>query len=242
MSALPEALAAELDVRLHSPASMVRSLGESRGVVLRTPEGAEQFDAVVLATTATAARQILASPTDAQRRLLNAVRYSSTISTCFRVDPDRLPEATLFWVPFRESARIASFANEGMKGGDVVKGNRSLLSVWLHEEFASKVMARPDEWIFAAVSKALGEVCPWMPTADLSPHDLQRWPQAEPKFYEGYLRLVRTFQEDHQGAGGIYLSGDYLNAPWTEGAARKGRDVAHRILEHRNDAGARRRP
>lgn len=242
MSALPEALAAGLDVRLHSPVSMVQSPGESSGVVLRTPAGAELYDAVVLATTATAARQILASPTEAQRRLLSAVRYSSTISTSFRVELDRLPEGTLFWVPFAESARIASFANEAMKGRDLIQGNRSLLSVWLHEEFARKLMARPDAWIFAAVSEALGDVCPWIPTANLRPHDLQRWPQAEPKFYEGYLRLVRSFQEDHQGAGGIYLSGDYLNAPWTEGAARKGRDVAHRILAHRDDAGARRRP
>lgn len=230
MSALPEALAARLDVRLRSPVSMVRTMGESGGVELRTPAGPEQYDAVVLATTATTARRILASPTDAQRRILDAVRYSSTISTSFRVDPDRMPKGTLFWVPFAESVRIASFANEAMKGPDLVKGGRSLLSVWLHEEFARELMERADHEIYAAVVEGLVEVCPWLPTAHLSPHDLQRWPEAEPKFYQGFLRLVRDFQENDQGIGGVYLAGDYLNAPWTEGAARRGRDVARRIV------------
>lgn len=231
MRALPEALAKTLDVRLSTPVNRVRVGEKPNEIIVEAAEGPRRYDKVVLACEATATRRILADPSDSQRLLLEAVRYASTISTAFRVDVGSMPPTTLFWVPVGESPRVASYANETMKGDQVIHDGKSLVSVWLHEGFAKELMDRSDEEIYSAVAEALLEVCPGLTsTEQLESHDLQRWPQAEPKFYHGYLRRVRDFLELSQGEDGVYFSGDYLNAPWTEGALRRGQQVARQIL------------
>ncbi|PIR45264.1 MAG: hypothetical protein COV10_00030 [Candidatus Vogelbacteria bacterium CG10_big_fil_rev_8_21_14_0_10_51_16] len=60
-------------------------------------------------------------------------------------------------------------------------------------------------------------------------HDIERWPHAMPKYLHGYVTKVKQFVQDRQGENGIYFIGDYMNSPWTEGAAQSGKRVAERI-------------
>ena len=50
-----------------------------------------------------------------------------------------------------------------------------------------------------------------------------------PKYLHGYVTKVKQFVQDRQGENGIYFIGDYMNSPWTEGAAQSGKRVAERI-------------
>ena len=61
-------------------------------------------------------------------------------------------------------------------------------------------------------------------------YDLQRWPEALPKYSRDHVARVRDFQAHGQGVDGLYLCGDYMNAPWVEGASRSGRSVARSLL------------
>ncbi len=227
MSALPEAMAARLDVRRGTPVTGVEA-GER--VVVETAAGSETFDAAVLAAPAPHISAIYRNPTEAQRRLLAETRFASTISVAFRVKRELLPDTAVVWVPYVESDKICGYVNEAMKGEELVRGGETLLDVWLHEDYAKRIMDKSDVEIFALVKEALLPVCPWVSSVDqLADHDLQRWPHAMPKFAHGHLRAVKVFMEREQGAQRVWFAGDWLNSPWTEGAYRCGMRVAAHV-------------
>lgn len=227
MSALPEAMAARLDVRRGAPVTGVEAGGR---VTVETAAGKETFDAAVLAAPAPAVLSFYRNPTEAQRRLLVETRFASTVAVAFRVRRELLPETAVVWVPYVESDKVCGYVNEAMKGEELIRGGETLLNVWLHEDYARGIMDKSDAEIFARVKEALLPVCPWVRSADqLSDHDLQRWQHAMPKFAHGHLRAVKTFMEREQGAQDVWFAGDWLNSPWTEGAYRCGARVAQQV-------------
>lgn len=227
MQALPDAFASRLDMRLNTPVTQV--IGGETVIVKNGNE--ETFDAAVLASTATTSANIFQNPNEAQSKLLHGTRYASSISLAFKVDRSLLPDTAVVWVPFVENQKISGYVNEAMKGEETVHDGTSLFSVWLHEEFAKHVMQKSDEEIFSLVKNEVLNVCPWFSSIDqLVEHDLERWPEAMPKFYHGHLSVVADFMRNGQGAGNVFFCGDYMNGPWTEGALRNGKKVAAQVI------------
>jgi len=225
MSALPNALAERLNVKLSMPVQKVE-----KGTVT-TQESKETYDAVVIATTSDVTKKILSCPTEPQKTLLNNTKHSSTISVSFEIDKDSVPHVFIVWVPYKESTTISGYVNEKMKGEQSIHNNSTLICTWLHEDFAKSIMGNSDEEIFEAVKKELLKVCPWFSReSDLENYDLQRWKYAMPKFEKGQITRVVNFLEKGQGDNNIFLCGDYLNSPWTEGALRCGQRVAKTVL------------
>jgi oxygen-dependent protoporphyrinogen oxidase len=182
-----------------------------------------------MATTAGAARRILAeSCPAAHREVLEATRYASTINLSFRTRWEVLPERThCFYVPFRESSLVSEFTNEGLKGGNTLRDGWTLVNAGLHDTAARALMETNDRSLFELVSAELARLLPALTEAQ--PHDLQRWNEAIPKYSSGHLDRVKTFLLNGQGRHGLYLCGDYLNAPWLEGACRCGLKVASEL-------------
>ncbi len=225
MQALPNAFASRLSVQLNTPVTAVEAAGEK--VVINN---AEAFDAVVMACTASVTEKVYKNPTLAQATLLQQVKYAASISVAFQVQKDRLGEESVVWVPYVESSKISGFVNEKMKGEELIQGDKALICTWLHEDFARQLISKTDAEIFALVKEELVRVCPWFSATDqLANHDLQRWPEAMPKFYAGYLRKVKDFEDKHQGGQKVFFCGDYMNSLWTEGSIRGGKRLAERI-------------
>lgn len=229
MSAIPEAMAQKLNVKLNTPVQSVKG----GSIVSITSDTIEHFDAVVLACTADVSSAILQNPNARQKELLENTQYSTTISVAFQVPAEALEnQPSVVWVPRKESASISGYVNELYKGEELQHKGKSLLCTWLHEDFARPLLDASDEEIFTAVKKELLTVCPWFNSAkQLETHDLQRWPAAMPKFAPGHLQRVKTFLENEQGQENVYLCGDYMNSPWTEGALRCGQRVAEQIRQ-----------
>ena len=228
MQALPLAFAKRLEMKLGEPIEEISA--DRKGVTVQS-KTTEHFDAAVLCTKANASLALYRNPTTAQRNILNVTKYSSTISVAFRVPRHRLPNIAVVWVPYVENKKISGFVNESMKGDECIRGNETLLSTWLHEDYAKVIMGRSDAGIYDLVKEALMEVCPWFASANqIQNHDLQRWPSAMPKFYPGFLKQVKSFMDHGQGERGVFFCGDYLNAPWTEGAVRNGQRVAEQVI------------
>ena len=61
-------------------------------------------------------------------------------------------------------------------------------------------------------------------------YDLERWTEAIPKYDCGQIARVKEFLRDGQGRQGLYLCGDYMNAPWIEGASRSGQKAARQLV------------
>ena len=191
----------------------------------------QQFDFVVLAAPAHVTKHMLSEPTVKQQVVLDATKYASSISLAFEVDKNLLPETSVVWVPRVESATISGYTNELMKGSELVDDGKSLICAWLHEDYAKQIMEKSDEEIFAETKKELIKFCPWFSDeSQLRNYDIKRWPAAMPKFYTGFLTKVKSFLEDGQGENNIFLCGDYLNSPWTEGSIGCGKRVAEDIM------------
>jgi protoporphyrinogen oxidase len=230
MQALPDAFASRLDVQLNSP---VQEIIGGETVTLRKSDNAtETFDAVVLASQATISKKIYQNPTTKQSEILHRTNYASSISIAFKVNRNLLPDTAVVWVPFVENQAISGYVNEAMKGEETTQGDKTLLCIWLHEEFAKTLLDKSDEEIFTAVKPEFLKACPWIASVDqLQNHDLERWVEAMPKFSHGHLQRVSNFMQDGQGANNVFLCGDYMNGPWTEGALRNGERVAEQVTK-----------
>ncbi len=227
MQALPNAFASKLNVKLEHPITKITN--EKDGCLV----DGEKFDKVVLASTATTTQKIFSNPSTAQAEILAKTRYASSISIAFRVPKKFLPQIAVVWVPYVEGGKISGYVNETMKGEESANDEEALLCTWLHEDYARSIMHLSDQEIFAQVKKELLTVCPWFSSTDqIQDHDLQRWPEAMPKFYTGYLTAVKDFLDHHQGENNVYLCGDYMNALWTEGALRCGKRTAELIINN----------
>ena len=238
MQAIPDALASRLEVRRGCPVEQVRAVeqgsplrgtegGETTGWEVRTSAGCEVYDRVVVATTGGAARRFL--PDGPARALVASMRYASTIMVAFRVPSSALGRVQCTYVPVEINEVVSGFTNEALK---CPESEWALVNVGLHDQAAVRLLGATDEEIFAVVRRELFKVSPELACiADqVLPHDLQRWAEAIPRYDCGHIARVVQFLETEQGRGGIYLCGDAMNAPWTEGASRSGRNVALRIL------------
>lgn len=230
MRAIPEALAKQMVVHRACPVLSVEAHEGRWGIV--TPDSTMVFDQVVLAATPGKALEILRDGPEAHRRLLTETRYASTLNVSFRAPKDALGHTHCFYVPYIENRIISEFTNESLKGEHTTHEGTSLVNVGLHEEAALKLMNEPDGKIFEIVrGELLGLNTDLRNAADqVQPHDLQRWPEAIPKYDCGQIARVKEFLRDGQGRQGLYLCGDYLNAPWIEGASRSGQKAARQLV------------
>ncbi|MBP7057132.1 FAD-dependent oxidoreductase [Candidatus Gracilibacteria bacterium] len=225
MQALPDAFAARLNVQCGHAVLNVTADADGCSV------DGERFDAVVMASTANMTDVIYTNPTAAQKQLLQKARYAASISVAFRVPRELLPKIAVVWVPFVESSMISGMVNESMKGEELTTETDTLLCTWLHEDFARSIMDKTDEEIFAIIKPELLRVCPWFSNEhQLHGHDLQRWHQAMPKFYPGYLAEVKNFVANNQGDQNVFFCGDYMNLLWTEGSLRGGQRTAAQVV------------
>jgi predicted NAD/FAD-binding protein len=96
---------------LHVATPVQSIVRDARGVTLRTREGAQRFDHVVIATHANTALALLGAPTEAERRVLGAFRYS-TNRTVLHTDRAFLPRrdaahAAWNYIADPDTARVA---------------------------------------------------------------------------------------------------------------------------------------
>ena len=228
MSALPNALAKQLHVRTTTPVTHIHAKKERVEIV--TKGKTESFEKAVLATTAGITKKIYKNPTTEQQKALDETTYSSTISIAFRVPSKKIHYYSVIWAPYIESNAISGFSNEKMKGEYLIHKDKSMISIWLHEDFAKKILDKPDKDIFFLVRKEFLKICSWFNEDEMEGYDLQRWSEAMPKFSQGHITHVTQFLKKGQGENNIYFCGDYLNSPWTEGALRCGQRVAQQII------------
>ncbi len=196
----------------------------------------QHFAAVVLAVPAYAAQSLLTQATSAQHRMLASARYAATITVAFTAPAAVADISHCTYVPYHEHSMIGSYTFEGNKSAGHTNGSRAVMHVYLREEAARELLAASDEAIFGRVRTELAQLCPELggKLEDIHPFALQRWPNAMPKFDHGYITIIRDFLERHQGDGQIYFAGDYLNAPWTEGASRSGIRAGRAVIASLN--------
>jgi oxygen-dependent protoporphyrinogen oxidase len=230
MGRLPEMLASRLDVTLNSPVISLQ-LGKD-SVTVVTNQSRFEADYVVLAVPATEARRIFIDVDELEQRLM-ATRYSANINIAVMTDdrfhlPESLTAVYGLLIPRRERACIAAIGIESNKSRDRAPRGQ-LFNIMLSGANSEAMLSLPDDAVLKVVMPEAEKYLP-----ELSKHITStvfyRWTQAEPYSHVGRSMDLRIYRDRlHLSNKRVLLAGDYMNTPYTEGAAESGQWAANQI-------------
>ncbi|MGA3371123.1 MAG: NAD(P)/FAD-dependent oxidoreductase [Terracidiphilus sp.] len=232
MGAIPEAIAARLDVALHASVRSMTCDGDS--VVVATDAARIEAEHVILAIPAHEAKRLYRSDDEITNRLM-AVPYSSTINIAVVAGsgfhlPEPLKDVYGLLVPRQERRQIAAICIEKNKyrgGGQ----EGQLLNILLCHASAMAMMALPDDEIVAAATEEAEKFLPGL-TAQIRAARLYRWEYAEPYSQVGRAREIAEYRSSGRALDRrVWLAGDFMSMPFNEGAAESGKWAADAICK-----------
>ncbi len=234
INALPQRMASELDVRLNVPVRSM-SIGDA-GIELKTDT--EQFLAnrVILATTASVSRRLFTETSAIERELLST-RYSSSVVVALAVEDSFViaPEvAGLFGViiPEKERVIVNAIANGDLGGKDKGRcAGGKLFVAFLSGEAGSEMIGWNDRDVLAAVLEDVERFIAGISTS-LIFTKIYRWKEAAAMTPPGRSRNIARYRNEVDPSMGVFLAGDYMGFPCTEGAAESGKWAAEAIMRN----------
>ena len=218
--------------RLFTPVEqVVVEDGVAKGVVTR--DGFEEAAAVVCATTATAALQILPNLPPAARKPLSEVTYSSSCHVVLGVEGSCFPKG-VYLIVFPRSAgfRLASLANATVASPGAAPAGKTLVHAYFSEESSEELFPLSDEEIAARAIAETRRVLPATPDAPIFSR-VYRWKEAVCLSPGGTLSAMHRLRTDGiPGADGLFLAGEYTDVPGVEGSLQSGVDAADRVARY----------
>jgi len=218
LGSLPQRLAAGLDVRLSCPVNAIEVAAD--GVTCRTGAGTFRAERLVLATPASVARR-LHRQADPLEQALMQTGYASTVVVAVATtrqwnDVPELQGVLGLAIPGVERGIVAAVGIESNKNAAATAGGE-LLNVYLSGAAGRELLRASDEELRARV---LAELAPHFPGVEAAVRftRVYRWAEAEPLSPVGRSRDVLAYRQ-HGTARRVWLAGDYMSMPWTEGAA-----------------------
>ena len=214
--------------RLSSPvARVVLKDGKATGVV--TADGAfEAADAVICATPATVAREIIPDLPPDLRSVLGKVTYSSACIVCLALDDSLFPDRYfLAAFPRRSGAMMGLVVNIKAVYPKAVPEGRTLLHVAMFAEHGRQLFPLSDEEIVERVVAELRKYFPSMPRRPIF-GTVRRWNEAVCQCPGGMLTAVHDMRSNGSldQVRGLFLAGDYMRFPVTDGAMQSGVEAA----------------
>ncbi|MXX70002.1 MAG: FAD-dependent oxidoreductase [Gemmatimonadales bacterium] len=212
-------------IRVSTPVDrIVLEDGAVRGVV--TEAGFVEADAVVCATTATKALEIIPRLPSGIRDVLRQVTYSKCCRVFFGVDSSPFPTdwyAVAF--PRETGALMTGMSDSAVMAPETVPEGRALVDALVIGRRAEELFALSDE---EASQQVLAEIRDYFPTMarPLFTH-VHRWDEAVCLAPGGMMTaLDRMRGQDLADVRGLFLAGEYMGVPSTNGALRSGIDTA----------------
>lgn len=230
---LAKELAQTVDCRLNHPISEVAAEGKQIRVV---GEREEWFDAVVFAAPAFAVRKIYRNPSPCQEEFLDRAFYSSTATLYFSAPPELDTWKGPIFVNENQNRKIAyiSTSSRTDRHPHLIKKRPGIFFVCIQDGYAKEMARESEETLFLAVREELGRLLklPKERLREIEPLYLHRWENAFPKYTPSFVEDANRFLSDPegQGRGCVFFCGDYLNAPFTEGAISSGQRAAALLL------------
>jgi protoporphyrinogen/coproporphyrinogen III oxidase len=231
VSALPrELLAAVGPERVHTATAATGVRAEGSGSVVRAGEFELSADAIVLATPAFVAAELLGDLAPRAAADLAAIPHATT-AVVVLVYPegtaDVLPEVSGFVVPAgRAPMTSATFVSRTWPAAEF--GSRSVVRCAMGGVGAEDVVDAPDEEIVDAVGRHLAAVLalPEVPEAAA----VVRWPRAMPQYEMGHLeRVTRIWSSLPPG---IFVAGNAYRGVGVADAVRSANQAADLVLAH----------
>jgi oxygen-dependent protoporphyrinogen oxidase len=191
----------------------------------------EKFDAIILATPAYVAAELLASASAELAAELNAVRYSSSVTVILSFDKNvraALPVGFGFLVPRTENRRVlaATFVHNKFPGR--VPDDRALIRCFLGGARNEEILGHSDEEILALVRQELQQVMGI--TAEPLLVRVFKWKQAMAQYAIGHGARVERIRGLVAGLPGLALAGNAYGGIGVPDCVREGAQAAGGIL------------
>jgi protoporphyrinogen/coproporphyrinogen III oxidase len=218
----------DVRIRLGTAARAVQRDGTA--FVVRTDVGAFAADAVVLATPAFVAEELIRVLDPDASAALAEIAYASS-GVALLVYPegtaDALPDATGFVVP-RGRAPMTAATFLSRKWPEDAFGTRAVVRCFVGAVGFEDVLDAPDEDIVQAVCRHLSAVLPLPDRAAASA--VVRWPRSMPQYEVGHVERVRAIEAALPP--GIVVAGNAYLGVGVADAVRSAGEAAERVRAH----------
>ncbi len=216
---------------LNTPVRRVVLEGQAAtGVV--TDAGILEADAVICATTASAALDMVPDLPPDLRDTLGRVTYSRCCRVFFGVDSSPLPDD---WyavgIPRQAGSLITGISNAAVLAPEVAPGEKALIDALVIDRQADELFSMRDDQVGERVLSEIRRFFPQMSCNPIFVH-VHRWPEAMCLAPGGCMSAMhRIRQQGFGGVGGFFLAGDYMGVPSVNAALRSGLDAAAAVIE-----------
>ncbi|WP_197413975.1 protoporphyrinogen oxidase [Terracidiphilus gabretensis] len=236
-----DALAARLKpeaIRLKTPVRMLERVAEGWRVTTAgsaQDSGSEVFDAVIVASPAWAAADLLRTVDAQLSEELAAIPYSSSIAVNLVYDEKELgplPEGFGFLVPASAGRAMlaCTFAHRKFLGR--IAPGKAVLRAFLGGVRNAALVEQPDDVLITTARRELSEI---LGTRVLGIHiepeetRVSRWPRAMAQYAVGHLGRVKRIRARVDGLTGLHLVGNAYDGIGISDCIRLGRGAAREI-------------
>jgi oxygen-dependent protoporphyrinogen oxidase len=237
MNQMVDAVAARLDpasVRISTPVSSIEQVAGGWRVIAGGK--AEACDAVIMASPAWAAAELLGGIDAQLAGELRAIPYSSSITVNLVYDEDqlgRLPDGFGFLVPAVEGRSMLACTFVHRKFLGRTPYGKAVLRAFLGGMKNEALMAMPDETLLATVRRELSEIL----GDKILPLNTQpeyarvsRWPQAMAQYAVGHQERMKRITASVAALPGLRLAGNAYDGIGISDCIRLGRQAAKELI------------
>jgi oxygen-dependent protoporphyrinogen oxidase len=233
MQQLVDALVADLPqgvLRANSPVQAVQEQG--RGWVVSAGYESDQFDSVIVATSATAAVPLFEITCAALASELKAIPYSSSMTVALGFDKDvraALPRGFGFLVPHSEGKRMLAATFVHNKFPHRAPEDRALIRCFLGGTRDEAVLQLPDDEILNIVREELRQILGL--NAEPLFTRIYRWKGAMAQYVVGHLERLARIEGLLKQWPGLVLAGNAYRGIGVPDCVRSGEAAAQQALE-----------
>jgi len=232
MQQLAEALVARLPVdvlRVISPVQAVQK--QDRGWVVSAGYASDQFDAVIVATSATAAAPLFGITSAELASELKAIPYSSSMTVALGFDKEvraALPAGFGFLVPRSEGKRMLAATFVHNKFSHRAPEDRALIRCFLGGTRDEAVLQLPDDEILGIVREELRQILGL--NAEPVFTRIYRWRGAMAQYIVGHLERLQRIESLLKQLPGLALAGNAYRGIGVPDCVRSGEEAAQQVL------------
>jgi oxygen-dependent protoporphyrinogen oxidase len=232
MQQLAEALVARLPadvLRVISPVQAVQK--QDRGWVVSAGYASDQFDAVIVATSATAAAPLFGITSAELASELKAIPYSSSMTVALGFDKEvraALPAGFGFLVPRSEGKRMLAATFVHNKFSHRAPEDRALIRCFLGGTRDEAVLQLPDDEILGIVREELRQILGL--NAEPVFTRIYRWRGAMAQYIVGHLERLQRIESLLKQLPGLALAGNAYRGIGVPDCVRSGEEAAQQVL------------
>jgi oxygen-dependent protoporphyrinogen oxidase len=234
MQQMVDALVARLDANALKTSSPVQSvIPQDDGWTVSAGYHSDQFDAVIIATSAQAASAVLQGADENLSRDLGEIKYSSSVTVTLGYDEKvrrSLPPGFGFLVPRSEGHRMLAATFVHNKFPHRAPENRALVRCFLGGARDEQILQSSEEEILQTVRSELRQIIGIALNAEPLFARVYKWKSAMAQYSVGHLERLQRIEALRQKLPGLALAGNGYNGIGVPDCVRSGTEAAGKIL------------